>query len=175
MHNPGVTIIRCVALFALICVLAGCVKEPDQSGYCCPGAGAPSDDLVQLRAARIPHLGSVAVHCFFAEYDAGSGAWGRWEVWQTAGAASQSWGHVCRDLMSPTSGVGDGPSWVVAEWRGEQARRLRAVLSRPQDYPHTQTYHYWPGPNSNTYAAWVLRQAGIEADLPPGAIGGGWQ
>ena len=31
--------------------------------------------------------------------------------------------------------------------------------------------HSWPGPNSNTFAAWVLREAGIEYPLHWKAIG----
>ena len=34
-----------------------------------------------------------------------------------------------------------------------------------------QRYHYWPGPNSNTFAAWVLREAGIEYPLHWRAVG----
>jgi hypothetical protein len=29
----------------------------------------------------------------------------------------------------------------------------------------------WPGPNSNTFVAWVLREAGVEHALDPRAIG----
>src|SRR5947209_8250000 len=32
-------------------------------------------------------------------------------------------------------------------------------------------YRYWPGPNSNTYPAWVLREAGVAGELPPKAVG----
>jgi hypothetical protein len=42
-------------------------------------------------------------------------------------------------------------------------------------YPHCQTYRYWPGPNSNTYVAWVLRQAGIDHPLGRLAVGKGFR
>ena len=29
----------------------------------------------------------------------------------------------------------------------------------------------WPGPNSNTFVAWVLREAGVEHALDPRGIG----
>jgi hypothetical protein len=60
---------------------------------------------------------------------------------------------------------------VVGEWRREEARRILEVLERPEDYPHGQKYRYWPGPNSNTYATWVLRQSGIRIDHHPLAVG----
>jgi len=38
-------------------------------------------------------------------------------------------------------------------------------------YPFCDRYLPWPGPNSNTFAAWVLEQAGIEHALGWKAIG----
>ena len=60
---------------------------------------------------------------------------------------------------------------TVTEWRGDDARKLRAVLERAHAYPHCHLYRYWPGPNSNTYAAWALRKAGLAHDLDPRAFG----
>jgi hypothetical protein len=85
----------------------------------------------------------------------------RWEVWQTPNAGGKSWGHVHRNLMHPDRPVGGGPTCIAAAWTGEEARRLRSVMERPEEYPYRNLYRYWPGPNSNTYAAWILRRAGI--------------
>jgi hypothetical protein len=39
-------------------------------------------------------------------------------------------------------------------------------------YPYAHRYAAWPGPNSNTFTAWVLRAVPeLRADLPPTAIG----
>jgi hypothetical protein len=39
-------------------------------------------------------------------------------------------------------------------------------------YPYPHTYHVWPGPNSNTFTAFVLREnPELRVDLPPTAIG----
>ncbi len=39
-------------------------------------------------------------------------------------------------------------------------------------YPHANEYTVWPGPNSNTFVAFVARNvAGLPVDLPPTAIG----
>ena len=41
-----------------------------------------------------------------------------------------------------------------------------------RDYPFAGQYRLWPGPNSNTFTAYVLRQAPeLRVDLPPTAIG----
>jgi Protein of unknown function (DUF3750) len=40
------------------------------------------------------------------------------------------------------------------------------------EYPYARTYTVWPGPNSNTFTAWVTRAVPeLEADLPATAIG----
>jgi hypothetical protein len=39
-------------------------------------------------------------------------------------------------------------------------------------YPYAESYRVWPGPNSNTFTAFVLRDAPeLRVDLPPTAIG----
>jgi hypothetical protein len=41
-----------------------------------------------------------------------------------------------------------------------------------QNYPYNDTYRVWPGPNSNTFTAFVLRDVPeLRVDLPPTAIG----
>lgn len=132
----------------------------------------PTGPVVQLWHATLPSaLRWVAVHCWFTAFDPAVGQWRRWEVWQNADAGGTSWGHVHRDLMSPYRPVGGGPAVRQAEWQGEEAERLLAVLEGSPEYPHRARYHYWPGPNSNTYAAWVLRQAAVSHDFDPRAVG----
>ena len=131
----------------------------------------PPECVVELRCAPLPFLGFLADHYWFVVLDEGSGTCHRWEVWQSKNAGGRSIGHVHCDLKEPDAGVGGGPSRVVTRWRGAPAVALRRVLERPDDYPHCHRYHYWPGPNSNTFAAWVLRTAGIEYELDRRAIG----
>jgi len=127
---------------------------------------------VRLWTASLPYaLGALASHHWFAVYDPAEGRWRRWEVWQSRGAGGTSWGHVHLDLMRPDSPVGGGPARVAAEWRGQAAEAIRAVLENPEAFPHRDRYRYWPGPNSNTYVEWVLRSAGVACDLGPRAIG----
>jgi hypothetical protein len=62
---------------------------------------------------------------------------------------------------------------LLREARGpgvdELIDRIEAAVRR---YPWPQTYHVWPGPNSNTFTAFVLRDAPeLRVDLPPTAIG----
>jgi len=137
-----------------------------------PLAPAPSGPVVQLRSAPMPTaLAYIARHHFFVVFDPAEGQWHRWELWQHADAGGLSWGHVHRDLLGPDSDVGGGAPRVEREWHGSDARALLAVLRRPGDYPHRNTYVAVPGPDCNTYVAWVLREAGVSADLDPRALG----
>jgi hypothetical protein len=60
---------------------------------------------------------------------------------------------------------------------------VEAIIDRiddaVKDYPYPNTYHVWPGPNSNTFVAFVLRRVPeLRVDMPPTAIGKdylGWQ
>ena len=124
---------------------------------------------VELRYAPLPWIGAFAWHYWFVIEDETGRH--RWEVWQTKNAGSFCIGHVHRDLKQPEDGVGGGPSRLVTVWEGEQARRIAAVLADVRTYPYCERYHYWPGPNSNSFVAWVLRQAGINYDLDRRGIG----
>jgi hypothetical protein len=137
------------------------------------GATETDDCVVQLRCAPLPLvLRHFALHHWFTRSAPTEAGWERWEVWQSQNRGGTSWGHVHRDLMAPHSGVGGGPGWVAAEWRGDEARRIAAVLERcSTDYPYPRRYLAWPGPNSNTFIAWVLREAGIADDMDPRGIG----
>ncbi len=122
---------------------------------------------VQLRAARIPYIGRFAHHHWFVVVDGGAPE--RWEVWQRKNAGGHSWGHLHRNLMTFDSGVGNGPSWVVRVWHGDQAAALAARLTQaPARYPWRHRYLPWPGPNSNTFVRWVLEEPGIAAWRAPG-------
>ena len=120
-----------------------------------------------MRAAKIPFIGFVAVHCWLVvdEVD-------RYEVWQRAGLNDRSAGHLHWNLMNPVAGVGNGPSWCLAEFDGEAAQRIGDQLaSAAERYPFCHRYRYFPGPNSNTFAQWALQ--GVWR-LPWRAIGRGF-
>ena len=129
--------------------------------------------VVQLKYASLPvPLGAIAAHYWFNVVDPVSGACDRWEVWQRKNAGGVSIGHVHCNLKQPDDGVGGGPAQLAAEWSGDAARQIFAILERAwKEYPYRDRYLPWPGPNSNTFVAWVLRAAGIEFPLPWKAIG----
>jgi hypothetical protein len=62
---------------------------------------------------------------------------------------------------------------LIAELRGPAAARaIPRIAAAVAAYPYKASYRTWPGPNSNTFVAYVLRQVPeLGADLPPTAIG----
>jgi hypothetical protein len=62
---------------------------------------------------------------------------------------------------------------LLREVRGTGVDRLIDAIEVAVDrYPYANRYRVWPGPNSNTFVAWVLRAVpGVRGDLPATAIG----
>ena len=61
--------------------------------------------------------------------------------------------------------------WEVWQTSGPDAERVVAVIEHSaQQYPYRSCY-FLLGPNSNTYAAWVLKRSGWHLSLPATAIG----
>ncbi len=170
LRRPSRKTVRRLIAGCLAVFVVGEVCELVTARPFVPPAG-PNEPVVRLCYARLPPpLAVAAVHYWFAAFDPGSGRWHRREVWPHA-FPDPNTGHVGRDLFAAGSGIGGGPARVQREWRGRSARDLLAVLEDPTRYPYRHTYLAWPGPNSNTYVAWALREAGAEADLHPTAIG----
>ena len=65
---------------------------------------------------------------------------------------------------------------LLLDRRGEGVDGLiAAVDAAAREYPWPSTYRAWPGPNSNTFTAWVAQQVPeLGLALPIAAIGKGW-
>ena len=156
-------------------------------------ASSPDDDYVQLWVHESLYAMGIALHPFFVAYDHKTNSWERWEVW----ADSQFGYYLERDEhkrhysdhrapkpvssihrqvgcvkgLRPITTIDKSNTDLLAEWHGNEARRLLEVLRQPETYPEHSTYLIWPGPNSNSYASWVLDTAKVGADLDPQMVG----
>lgn len=129
---------------------------------------------VELRAAKIPFIGQIAVHYWLVILT--PNYTDRWEVWQFRHCCESSWGHIHKNLMSYHNGVGNGGSWVEYTWSTSEANSIIKVIEKtPETYPYKYKYRYWPGPNSNTYVQWVLDSAEIPYTLGPLGLGKNYQ
>jgi hypothetical protein len=62
---------------------------------------------------------------------------------------------------------------VIADIRGDGVDDIIKRIDKvARSYPYPENYTIWPGPNSNTFTAFVARQVPeLKVDLPPTAIG----
>ena len=160
-------------------------------------ANSPPEDFVQLWTRDSFHAQGVALHPYFLIYDKQNNSWEQWEIW-----AGSQWGYYinrskkkrrysdgrpdetvqamhrqvgCVRTWTPVTYVDESPrEYLLNEWSGDEATRMIEVMRRPETYPEHSDYVIWPGPNSNSYARWVLEQAGVGADLHPRMVGKDW-
>jgi hypothetical protein len=111
--------------------------------------------------------GVVAVHSWVAFKRENGSAWRRYDV--------AGWGSPVRlNWWPPDLWFGQRGN-VVLDIKGEQAEKLiPRVEAAIKDYRYANygDYRMWPGPNSNTFVATVLRAVPeLGVTLPPNAIG----
>lgn len=89
-----------------------------------------------------------------------------WRVWRNLPAVSSEPGIPDRYWF------GNRPE-LIAALRGPQAAKAIAViLNAVETYPYVNEYHLWPGPNSNTFTAYIARRVPeLKLELPVTAIG----
>ena len=129
--------------------------------------------VVQVFGARtIRWRGAFAIHPWIAVKRAGADHYTTYQVvgW---GAGNGNEVVVTRTTAQPdTLWYGAYPQ-VLADHRGAGVdSMIDAIEAAVSAYPWGHEYRLWPGPNSNTFAAWVARQVpALHLDLPPTAIG----
>jgi hypothetical protein len=128
--------------------------------------------VVQVYAARtVRWRGYFGVHTWIAVKPEGAAEFTVYEVngWRLRRSGSA----VSVDSRPPDSRWFGSKPDLIAEQRGvgvaELITRIEAAVAA---YPYADSYRVWPGPNSNTFVAHVLRSAPeLRADLPATAIG----
>lgn len=65
---------------------------------------------------------------------------------------------------------------LIEEIRGEDAEKaIPKIIQYVKDYPYKTYYNVWPGPNSNSFVANIIRNTPeLTVELPPNAIGKDW-
>lgn len=138
-----------------------------------PEAALSNEAIIQVYAARAARWrGAFGVHTWVATKRSNETHYTRLEVI----GYSVSWGH---DAVRIRRGSPD------AYWFGNRPQLLRdirggdkvdALIDRLHasagSYPYNHTYQVWPGPNSNTFTAFLGRAVPeLKLELPANAIG----
>jgi hypothetical protein len=112
--------------------------------------------------------GIFAVHSWIVLKTAGASEWTRYDV--------VGWGQPVRTNNWPADGRWFGNMPVaIADVSGPDAERLIPRIEaavRAYSFRHAGDYRIWPGPNSNSFTAAVLRAVPeLGVALPPNAVG----
>ena len=137
-----------------------------------PDPAVTTEAVVQAYAARAwGWRGFFGVHTWFAVKPSGAPAFTVYEVigWRLR------WGNTALTIHQRAADArwfGRAPELLV-DLRGAGVDELIARIDEAaRAYPHAARYRVWPGPNSNTFTAFVARSVPeLGLDLPPTAIG----
>lgn len=134
-----------------------------------PAATSDREAAIYLMAARTGGLkGALSVHSWIVFKRPGASAYERYE--------KVGWGMPVRRNAYPADGrwYSNMPE-IIHAVRGEEAAQLiprfeAAIASYP--FAARGNYRLWPGPNSNSFVAYLLRQVPqFGAVMPPNATG----
>lgn len=137
-----------------------------------PDPATTPEAVIQVYGARaFSWRGAFALHTWIAAKRENAPSFTTyqvigWQVWRGRPAV------VAREEAPDRRWFGAVPK-VLAEKRGDGVEALIDRLELAVDaYPYKDIYRTWPGPNSNTFTASILRQLPeLAADLPATAIG----
>jgi len=143
----------------------------DSSGQA-PDPATTREAVLQVYAARtVGWRGVLAVHTWVALKPTAAPSYTRYEV--------IGWG-VDRGLSAVrVNRAGPDNHWfgsrpdLLVDLRGDGVDALiTRVEAAVATYPHAAEYRTWPGPNSNTFTAFIGREVPeIKLDVPPTAMG----
>lgn len=137
-----------------------------------PNPATTPEAVVQVYSARaVSWRGWFGVHSWIAVKPAHAS---EFTVHEVMGWRLRRTGTAVVARSRPADGYwyGNRPE-LLADVRGPGVDALiERIGAAVNEYPYPGTYHVWPGPNSNTFVAFVLRKVPeLRVDMPPTAIG----
>lgn len=137
-----------------------------------PDAAATQEAVIQVYAARaVAWRGTFAVHTWIVVKPTGAPRYTRYEV---VGFGVANGAPAIRiDRAGPDNYWFGARPELVLDRRGAGVDDLIArIRDAVQAYPYPHEYRAWPGPNSNTFTAFVARRVPeLGLALPSNAIG----
>jgi Protein of unknown function (DUF3750) len=137
-----------------------------------PDPAQTREAVVQVYGARTLGVkGIFGVHTWVAVKPTDAPAWTVYEVigWRLRWSESAV---VIRNRQPDAPWFG-APVELYADKRGAGVDQLiKRIDKAAHEYPYASTYTLWPGPNSNTFVAWIARTVPeLKVDLPATAVG----
>jgi hypothetical protein len=152
--------------------LTSLVSVPVHALGLAPDPASTKEAVVQVYGARTMGVkGIFGVHTWVAVKPANAMSWTVYEIigWRLRWSDSAL---VIRERQPDAPWFGSVPE-LYADKRGAGVDELIARIDKAaRDYPYSNTYTLWPGPNSNTFTAWIARAVPeLQVDLPATAVG----
>ncbi len=175
-------VIRCTFLLSLTVILwlTGCTTKDwrtasRESAGIAPNPATTREAVLQVYGAPAwGWRGWFAIHTWIAAKPTNESAYTVYEVigWRQRNGLSVV--RIEKDLPD-RHWYGERPV-LLKDVRGPGVDDLIAVVdSAAKKYPWPDTYKAFPGPNSNTFTAWIINQVkGLNLELPFSAIGSGF-
>lgn len=137
-----------------------------------PNPATTREAVVQIYAARAwGWRGAFGVHSWIAVKPTDASAF---RVYQVIGWRAYYGGSaLVIDQRAPDARWFGAEPELLTDLRGPGVDNVIGKIDAvARAYPYPDQYHVWPGPNSNTFVAYVARQVPeLRLDLPPTAIG----
>lgn len=138
-----------------------------------PDPATVHEAMVQVYGARtVRWRGAFGIHPWIAVKRSGASEWTTYQMigWRSLRGGD---GVLESSTDAPDRRWYGAEPMLLAQRRGPQ---VDALIDRIEDavrsYPWSRSYRLWPGPNSNTFVAWVARHVPeLGLDLPTTAIG----
>ena len=137
-----------------------------------PDPATYREAVIQVYGARaVRWRGIFAVHTWIVVKPANAERYTRYEV--IGWGVERGIPAIRVDRMGPDNYWFGAQPELILDRRGPGVDALIPKVQKAvQDYPWPNDYVIWPGPNSNTFTAWIGRQVPeLRLDLPPTAIG----
>jgi hypothetical protein len=177
VRAPRLTLLACLLAAAAGCTAverargnwSGLSREPSHQA---PDPSTTPEAVVQVYAARtVGWRGLLAVHTWVTLKQSGAASYTRYEVigWGVDRGAQA----VRINRTGPDNyWFGSRPELLVDLRGAEVDAVIEKIQAAVAAYPYRDSYRTWPGPNSNTFTAFVGREVPeLRLKLPSTAIG----
>jgi hypothetical protein len=137
-----------------------------------PDPATTREAILQVYGARaVRWRGIFAIHTWIAVKPTNADRYTRYEV--IGWGVERGIPAIRVDRMGPDNHWFGAAPELILDRRGAGVDALiEKVQKAVQEYPWPNDYVIFPGPNSNTFTAWIGRQVPeLRLDLPPHAIG----
>lgn len=174
-------ILPVILLSLLSLLLSSCSTDTDwrtasrASAGLAPDPAEFSEAVVQVYAADAwSWRGWFATHPWIATKGAGENRYTIYDVIGWRGGQGRSVVGIYQDVPD-RHWFGAKPELLVEHRGADAAAMISKIHAAALNYPWKHYYKVFPGPNSNTFVAWVADQVPeLQLDLPFSSIGSGY-